>query len=129
MALRGLPAAWVPGTEYVLTVILEAEETSVAGFELASRFADGANRARSAGRLSPVDARVAIEDSVGVVYAHQTRDGSAAGGGGSSWTLRWVAPDGGGPVAFNVAANSGNADNSPLSDLVYVAEVTVPPAR
>jgi hypothetical protein len=129
VAIRGLPAAWVPGTEYALTVVLEAEETSVAGFELASRFADGADRARSAGRLSSLDARVAVADSAGIVYARQTGAGSAAGGDGSSWTLTWVAPDGGGPVTFNVAANSGNADNSPLSDLVYVAEVTVPPTR
>jgi hypothetical protein len=32
-------------------------------------------------------------------------------------------------VTFSVAANSGNADNSPLSDLIYATEVIVPPAR
>jgi hypothetical protein len=29
----------------------------------------------------------------------------------------------------NVAANSGNDDDSPLGDLVYLFEAVVPPAR
>lgn len=130
VALLGLPGAYEPGTSYALTVLLEAEETSVAGFELASRFATGEVRGRNAGALAPIDTRVVVSDSSGVSYARQTLDGSVpASSDGASWTLTWVAPTAGGPVTFNVAANSGNADNSPLSDLVYTGEVTVPQAR
>lgn len=129
VTLHGVPEAYTPGTAYALTVVLEAEETSVAGFELASRFGAGAARGASAGSLVPVDARVSVTDSAGITYARQTRQGSVpASGDGSTWTLTWTAPTGGAPVTFNVAANSGNADNSPLSDLVYTTEVTVPAA-
>ena len=44
---------------------------------------------------------------------------------GSSWSLEWVAPSGNAPVIFHVSANSGNGDNSPLSDLIYTFEATV----
>lgn len=129
VVLRGLPEAFTPGTAYTLTVVLEAEETSVAGFELASRFGAGAGHGESAGTLATVDARVAIADSAGITYARQTREGSLTSSSeGSSWSLTWTAPTGDAPVTFNVAANSGNADNSPLSDLVYTTELTVPPA-
>lgn len=128
--LAGLPAAYEPGTEYVLTVVLEAEETAVAGFQVTARFADAARMGRNAGRLGPLDERVSVADSAGVSYAHQTLVGSTtSNASGSSWALKWTAPQDGGPVTLNVTANSGNADKSPLGDLVYADEVTLPSAR
>ena len=130
VTLDGLPEAYTPGRAYTVTVVLEAEETSVAGFELAARYGAGALHGRSAGTLAGLDHRVGVTDSAGITYARQTREGSPAeSDDGSSWSLSWTAPSDGGPVTFNVAANSGNADNSPLSDLVYTTEVTVPPVR
>jgi len=125
--LTDLPDRYEPGAEYVVSVVLEAEETSVAGFQLTARFADGANRGRTAGRLDPVDARTGVTDSAGVSYAHQSRVGSLAtpDGSGAIWSLAWTAPASGGPVSLHVAANSGNADDSPLGDLVYTHEAVV----
>ena len=66
----------------------------------------------------------------GQPYAHQTPEGSATANPDlATWSLEWVAPFVGGPVAIHVAANSGNGDGSPLSDLVYAMDVTIPPAR
>ncbi len=128
--VTGLPLSYEAGREYVLTVVLEAEDTEVAGFELSSRYADGELRGDNAGALQPLDARVAVTDSAGVSYAHQSREGSTTGSTDrTSWTVAWRAPPRGGTVAIHVAANSGNADNSPLSDLVYTAEALVPPSR
>lgn len=139
----GLPRAWVPGERYALTVILEAEETSVAGFELAARWAGGAAEGEPAGTLAPLDAftTVTVAEN-GHPYLHHTAEGSrTANPDGATWMVAWTAPtelatpaaEPGGallpPVVFHVAANSGNGDNSPLLDLVYVGEATVPAAR
>lgn len=128
--VEGVPNAYERGAEYVLTVVLEAEGTHAAGFQITSRYTGGALWGRNAGRLDPTDARVAVTDSAGVSYVHQSREGSETpSSDGSSWSVVWSAPSQGGPVAISVAANSGNADNSPLSDLIYTAEVIVPPNR
>lgn len=125
--LEGLPDAYEPGREYVLTVDLAAEETSVAGFQLAARFTDGPERGENAGMLQPVDVRTAISDSLGIRYLHQTPEGSRTrDSSGSSWSVAWSAPASGGRVALHLAANSGNGDNSPLGDLVYTSEAVVP---
>lgn len=128
--LEGAPVAYEPGVEYVLTVVLTADETDVAGFQLAARFADGPARGRDAGRIHPVDGRTARTDSAGVSYLHQSPAGVATRDRtGSSWSIAWTAPESADPVAIHVAANSGNGDQSPLSDLVYTSERIIPAAR
>ncbi len=130
VVVEGVPNAYEHGAEYLLTVVLEAEGTEAAGFQITSRYTGGARWGHNAGRLDPADARVAVTDSAGVSYAHQSREGSETlSSDGSSWSIIWIAPSEGGPVTISVAANSGNADNSPLSDLVYTTEVIVPPKR
>ena len=130
VVVEGVPEVYEPGAEYLLTVVLEAEGTEAAGFQITSRYAGGARWGRNAGRLVPTGARVAVTDSAGVSYVHQSRVGSETrSSDGSSWSVVWIAPSEGGPITISVAANSGNADNSPLSDLVYTAEVIVPPNR
>jgi len=127
VSLEGLPDAYVAGQEYALTVDLVAAETSIAGFQLAARFAEGASRGRSAGALTPVDGRTEVTDSAGIHYLHQSDAGSAtADPNGARWSFDWQAPVSGGPVAIHVAANSGNGDESPLGDLVYTHQVTLP---
>lgn len=130
VTILGLPEAYEPGLSYLLTVVLRADETAVAGFQLSARFAGGPDAGITAGRLSSTSPRVTItEDAAARRYAHHTVDGSVApDSDGSSWTVEWVAPAAGGAVVFHVAANSGNGDNSPLMDLVYQAEFSVPAA-
>ena len=82
----------------------------------------------------PVDSRTALSDSLGTIYLHQTETGSVTHDpSGARWSFSWQAPteggpEGGGPVVIHVAANSGNGDNSPLGDLVYTTERTLPMA-
>jgi hypothetical protein len=125
--VEGLPDRYEPGTAYPLTVILRADETSIAGFQLAARFGGGRDGGRPAGILQPMGERVAVTaGDRGQPYAHQTEVGAAVPDpSGASWTLEWLAPTTGGEVIFHVAANSGNGDNSPLGDLIYAAEVRV----
>ena len=130
VVVAGAPEAYEQGAEYPLTVMLEAEGTETAGFQITSRYAGGGRWGRNGGRLDPTDARVAVTDSAGVSYAHQTREGSKTQSSDrSTWSVVWIAPYEGGPVAISVAANSGNGDDSPLSDLIYTAELIVPPHR
>ncbi|MEJ2207339.1 MAG: hypothetical protein P8170_24965 [Gemmatimonadota bacterium] len=124
MHIEGLPKRYTPGTTYTVTVVLRAEETAIAGFELAARFRAGG---KPAGSLRTIDPRVSVTlDDHGLAYAHQTEAGAVVSDpSGSSWPLVWIAPGEGGDVVFHVAANSGNGDNSPLGDLIYAAEVRV----
>lgn len=127
--VEGLPDAYEAGKEYVLTVRLEAGGTAVAGFEMTARFSEGASRESNAGILTPLDQHSAVTDSAGISYLHHTRAGSVVTADtGSRWALQWIAPQQGGAVTINVAANSGNADSSPLGDLVFTMEVTLRPA-
>lgn len=119
--LDGLPDRYTPGEKYILTVTLLAEETSIAGFQLAARLANG----NQAGTLEAVDTRVVVRDSARISYAHHTESGSApATSDRAVWSLAWTAPSAGGQVDVSVSANSGNGDNSPLGDLVYFASWT-----
>lgn len=130
VGLDGLTQRYVPGGAYVLTVVLEADETSVAGFQLTARFADGPNGGRDAGTVAPVDERTMLTDSAGVSYLHQSPVGShTSDPAGSSWSVGWTAPRSTDPVVFHIAANSGNGDKSPLGDLVYVIDTTIAAAR
>ena len=127
VTIEGLPNEYVQGGRYLLTVLLEAEETDLAGFQLAVRYGTGGEEGLNAGEIHPIDDRVSVSiGTKGVQYAHQTRQGSSMSAPDStSWSIQWIAPSTGNSVVFHVTANSGNGDNSPLSDLVYTADLSV----
>lgn len=119
----GLPAEYRASARYELEVILRAEGTVRAGFQLAARHPDGSQ----AGDLQPLDGRVQVlaPDTLRARYAAQTRAGSEPlSSEEARWTVVWTAPGGGGPVRFHAAANSANGDESPLGDLVYTVEAS-----
>lgn len=125
LALEGWPERYRPGERYTLTVVLDAEGTESAGFQLAVRD----DRGRQAGRLDVLDPRAQVRDSAGVSYAHQTADGAAvAAGRTASWTLVWTAPSEAHDVHVDLAANSANGDNSPFGDLIYQRRWSARPA-
>lgn len=127
VTISGIPDQYVQGTRYLLTVLLEAEETSIAGFQLTARYGNGSKKGLSAGEIRPIDDRVAV--SIGtnsVQYVYQTSQGTDMPAPDStSWSMEWIAPSNESSVVFHVAANSGNGDNSPLSDLVYATDLTI----
>lgn len=127
VAILDLPNAYEPGEAYVLRVSLEAPETGVAGFQLSARHAAGPLRGKPAGTVRGIDSRVTVTmHETGQPYAHHTPVGTeVVTSEGSSWLVEWTAPLEGEAVVFHVAANSANGDNSPLLDLVYVAEASV----
>ena len=125
--LVGLPDAYDPGASYVLTIVLRAEETAAAGFQMAARFEEGPRRGEPAGTLVSLGERVRLTTAeTGQRYLNHTEVGARTmDPSGSSWTVKWVAPDAGGPVAIHLAANSANGDNSPLADLIFTHAVSI----
>jgi hypothetical protein len=134
-ALEGLPRAWRPDTTYVLTVRVRHPEMGRAGFQLSARYRGGPREGRNAGVLGPAGTRTqVVEDTVsgsGVRYLQHTREGTAPVEGGQvRWQVEWRAPPASAPsapVAFHLAGNAANDDNSEFGDRIYTAERTVPP--
>ena len=124
IALEGLPASYVPGERYVLTVSLAHPELRVGGFQLSARYAEGGKASLQAGVLRALDDRVDVTtpQELPVQYARQTAAGLIPAKADSkriAWRVEWIAPSDGGSVVFHVAANVANDDSSPLGDLIY----------
>jgi hypothetical protein len=121
LAVDGVPQAYRSGERYRLTVRVEKPELGAGGFQLAARFADGAQ----AGTLRPVDGRAqVIAGRGGVQYAGHTEEGAASAGDARiAWEVEWTAPEAAaGPVSFHASANAANGDESALGDFVYTLE-------
>jgi hypothetical protein len=131
LTISGLPERYTPGETYRITVELKRPELERGGFSLASRFASGVLARSQAGAWQSSDPRVVFYPDVQtkVRYAQHSAIGSRARVAGTlRWELDWKAPPEAEPVQFNIAANASNNDASPLGDVVYAREVTVPAA-
>ena len=125
VTIKGIPDRFIRGKHYPITVVLKAEETEVAGFQITARYnaANDDQYGKSAGKIRSINSRVTntIGDN-GVSYGHHTTQGLVTSSRDStSWSMEWIAPSKRTSVVFHVSANSGNGDNSPLSDLVYTS--------
>jgi hypothetical protein len=123
--LEGVPASYIPGQTYSISVRVAREDVRRAGFEIAARFASGKRKGRQAGTWRIADARVQVIPGAvdkALTFVQHTLAGSrAATPGSNSWTIEWVAPAPAlAPVQFNVAGNASNNDDSPLGDYIYL---------
>lgn len=124
LTLDGVPDVYTPGEQYLITVMLARPGTGRAGFQLAAR-EDGINMnsGSDAGLLQPGDgtSETVHDDAKRVTYLqHSPAAAEVTTSGAATWKFRWTAPTEG-PVAFHVAANAANGDDSPLGDYVYTA--------
>jgi hypothetical protein len=128
VTIEGVPAAFAAGQRYTLTITLTRAGMKRAGFQLAGRFKDGGAQA---GTLAPSPGegeRVAVDGQGSVQYAGQRQAGAAVSAGDTAtWTVVWTAPERGGPVSFQVAANAANGDGSAEGDFVYTAAAEAAP--
>ena len=127
LGVEGIPATYLPGERYRITVVLQHEDMGAAGFQAALRFSGGDRDGTQAGRLEPYDTRVVIrtDHSTGVEYAQHSPPGSMVEPGTLAvWSFFWTAPRAESVVVLHAAANSGNGDNSPLEDLIYAIQET-----
>ena len=101
---------------------MRRDAARVAGFQLSARYAAGDSAGAPAGELQPTDSTTAIvyHPATFVPYLQHTHP-AAIGGDGARWVFRWTAPARRpAPVAFHIATNAGNDDNSPLGDYVFL---------
>jgi len=121
LAIEGLPKQAVAGQTYRLTVTLLDPELENAGFLLAITAEAG-----SAGSLEAVDGRTETSGAL----ARSTFDGTApAEPGRAGWELEWIAPEAiEGPLRFDLWANAGNWDLSPLGDRLHRRSWRIGPA-
>ena len=122
--LDGIPDAYTPGEQYLITVTLARPGMEAAGFQLSAR-EDGMsmNAGSNAGTLRALDALAETLEGEAkrIRYLQHTRAGAEqVKAGGAAWRFEWTAPDEG-PVIFHLAANAANGDDSPLGDFIYTA--------
>jgi hypothetical protein len=124
LAISGVPDRFVAGRTYPLTVTLSRPELAISGFQLAARFDDGGAQA-GALILGPHESeRASITTDRDIAYAFQLAAGSVPTAPDTArWVILWTAPETGGAVRFNAAANAANGDDSADGDYVYTAEV------
>jgi hypothetical protein len=129
VTIDGVPATFVAGQRYSLTITLTRTGMQRGGFQLAARFkSNGAQ----AGILAPaaVDAqRLGVESQGGVQYLGQKAEGSSAGADDTiRWGIEWIAPERAEAVVFHVAANAADGNGSADGDLVYTTSAeSIPP--
>lgn len=124
--IKGVPGAFEAGERYSLTVTLSREGLKAGGFQLAARYADGERKGHRAGKLRARDtrARAAVTERGDATYVQHTKAGTEPATAGTlTWELEWIAPEGGGTVAFHAAAVAADGDVSPFGDVVYLREL------
>ena len=134
LLVQGVPATYVAGREYAITIAVSHPEAKRAGFELAVRVAEGLDKGQQAGMLRGPDTRTQIVFVPGrtVQYLQHTKAGSDLNGRHEGrWTIYWTAPpSSAGRVVFHVAANAANDDASALGDFIYTAmRLSAPTSR
>ena len=112
VAIAGLPERVRPGETYTLEIAIADPDLKIAGFLLEITSADA-----PAGTLASVDATT---EALGA-RARSTRAGALPRVPGVvRWKLEWTAPPApAGPIRFEIWANAGNDDLSPLGDRLY----------
>jgi len=125
LSLDGVPESYEEGKEYDITVTLKAEQLEVGGFQLTSRFEDGSQ----AGDFSWDGEHLMFTPSVSdeVKYLQHSADGTKPNSENEiQWTFTWTAPEANDEkVILNIAANSGNDDDSSFGDWIYAKELTL----
>lgn len=127
LAVEGFPDRYEPGRSYAVTLLLTSDGMTLAGFQAAIRGEDG----RPAGRVAPLDGSVVVHPDtagMGTPYVQHAPGGMRADAA-ASWSFEWIAPEGlPGAAILHAAANGANGDDSPLGDVVYLAEARSTPA-
>jgi len=124
ITLNGLPASYVPGTSYPVTVQLTDPQASRWGFQ-ATAVTPANQTAGSFTILDPVNTHLNNNTSLTIVM--QTATGTHAGTpASSSWTFNWTAPNNSDGAVFHVAANAANSGGTTSGDYIYTHSINVP---
>lgn len=126
LAVEGFPDRYEPGRSYTVTLLLTSDGMTLAGFQAAIRGEDG----RPLGIMAPLDGSVVVHpDTAGLGTPYlQHAPGGMRADAAASWSFEWTAPDeASGAAMLHASANGANGDDSPLGDIVYLAEARSTP--
>jgi hypothetical protein len=129
VTLDGIPSEYVGGTTYDITITLAQEGLAAGGFQLSSRFDNGAQ----AGAIAPSprdSGRLAVTADSGVHYIHHVYAGTRRTAPDTArWQIQWTAPEASGVIMFHIAANAADDDGSPLGDMIYTTSLSTVPGK
>ena len=122
VSIEGLPERVTPALPYELEIVLADPALRIAGFLLEVTAAEA-----PAGALSSVDATTEAQGA----RARSTRAGALPPEPGAiRWHVTWTAPPSlAGPIRFEIWANAGNDDLSPLGDRLHHKVFEIPAAE
>ena len=114
ISIEGLPPRAVAGQSYPLRIVLSDPALQIAGFLLK---VSAGNAPGDTGTLASVDATTETQGA----RARSTRAGALPRARGAmSWTVVWTAPTvSTDTIRFEIWANAGNDDLSPLGDRLH----------
>jgi hypothetical protein len=118
--LNGVPATYLAGQQYAISVMLEHSALSIGGFQLAIQDIAG----KPAGRLDAIqdDVKTISVDGVDNSYIQHSKPRRKRGDDTDvQWTVVWTAPCGNRELIIGVATVVANDDASALGDYVYTA--------
>jgi len=127
VVITNVPAPYMPGQVYPITVTVERTAKSRWGFEL-TVLKDSDNTI--AGALANTTAFTGTQSFNGRSYmSHTTNnigsDGTFQGQASGVWTFNWTAPvAGAGTVTFYAAGNAANGNGNQLGDNIYTTNVS-----
>jgi hypothetical protein len=126
MTISGIPASYMPGAVYPLTVHVARTGQSRWGFEMTALKADGSRGGEwDANDVSGMTRVVDTNNEEPTVstpqYIEQTYDGSLDGRkDAAEWIFNWTAPaKGSGTVSFYAAGNAANGNLATTGDYIY----------
>ncbi|GEM_PF-4880451 len=124
ISVSGVPASYVPGTAYGLTVTVSDPGQSKWGFQMGAR--RQAATTQSGGSFSNTTANTQTVTISGIPFITQTVTGARAGTANAvSFSFNWIAPSAGaGTVQFNVAGLAANNNSSSSGDFTYTTSAT-----
>jgi hypothetical protein len=128
VVLEGVPTSYEAGKAYTIAIVLSRPDMKLAGFQLASRAAQGGAQAGSLAPGSEESGRIVIETQGGIQYANQRATGTSTADGTVRWTVVWTAPQSAVPVTFHVASNAADGDGTAEGDYIYLTTAESRPA-
>ena len=126
--LNGVPATYLAGQQYAISVTLEHGVLSTGGFQLAIQDIAG----KPAGKLNANqdDVKTIIVDGTKQFYVQHSKPQKKRDNDTHiQWTMVWTAPDGNRDLIIGVAAIAANDDASALGDYVYTATARINSSR
>ncbi len=125
--ISGVPAEYVPGNTYPITVAISRSGQSRWGFELAARVVAGGQQAGTLTATNATNTQVRSSPA-GIQYISHTGPGTLAGSAQGTWTFNWTAPATAvGAIRFSAAGNAANNNLANSGDFIYTATATTNP--